>query len=44
MTRADWSERDWEDAVLEALRLAVDRRLVADVPVAACCRVASTPA
>src|ERR1700742_4048667 len=31
--RADWSERDWEDAVLEALRLAVDRRLVADVPV-----------
>lgn len=36
-TRADergvWSERDWEDAVLEALRLAVKRRLVADVPV-----------
>ena len=31
--RADWSERDWEDAVLEALRVAVDRRLVADVPV-----------
>ncbi|MFG1929663.1 N-acetylglutaminylglutamine amidotransferase [Mycobacterium sp. NPDC048908] len=31
--RADWSERDWEDAVLESLRLAVDRRLVADVPV-----------
>jgi asparagine synthase (glutamine-hydrolysing) len=30
---ADWSERDWEDAVLEALRRAVDRRLVADVPV-----------
>ncbi|MBY0288034.1 MAG: N-acetylglutaminylglutamine amidotransferase [Mycobacteriaceae bacterium] len=31
--RADWSERDWEDAVLESLRVAVDRRLVADVPV-----------
>lgn len=31
--RAGWSERDWEDAVLEALRVAVDRRLVADVPV-----------
>ncbi|WP_370331812.1 N-acetylglutaminylglutamine amidotransferase [Mycolicibacterium hippocampi] len=31
--RAGWSERDWEHAVLEALRLAVKRRLVADVPV-----------
>jgi asparagine synthase (glutamine-hydrolysing) len=31
--RADWSEQDWEDAVLAALRVAVDRRLVADVPV-----------
>ncbi|MCV7102136.1 N-acetylglutaminylglutamine amidotransferase [Mycobacterium palustre] len=31
--RADWSERDWEDAVLESLRVAVERRLVADVPV-----------
>jgi asparagine synthase (glutamine-hydrolysing) len=31
--RADWSERDWEDAVLAALRTAVERRLVADVPV-----------
>ncbi|MET0900254.1 MAG: N-acetylglutaminylglutamine amidotransferase [Mycobacterium sp.] len=31
--RANWSENDWEDAVLEALRLAVKRRLVADVPV-----------
>jgi asparagine synthase (glutamine-hydrolysing) len=31
--RADWSERDWEDAILAALRLAVERRLVADVPV-----------
>ncbi|HWS94240.1 MAG TPA: N-acetylglutaminylglutamine amidotransferase [Mycobacterium sp.] len=31
--RSDWSERDWEDAVLSALRVAVERRLVADVPV-----------
>jgi asparagine synthase (glutamine-hydrolysing) len=31
--RSDWSERDWQDAVLESLRLAVKRRLVADVPV-----------
>lgn len=31
--RADWSERDWEDAVLGSLRVAVERRLVADVPV-----------
>jgi asparagine synthase (glutamine-hydrolysing) len=31
--RADWSERDWEDAVLAALRRAVERRLVSDVPV-----------
>lgn len=31
--RSGWSERDWEDAVLESLRLAVKRRLVADVPV-----------
>ena len=28
-----YSEKDWEDAVLEALRSAVKRRLVADVPV-----------
>ncbi len=28
-----YSERDWEDAVLETLRRAVKRRLVADVPV-----------
>ncbi|CAN5136619.1 N-acetylglutaminylglutamine amidotransferase [soil metagenome] len=27
------TERDWQDAVLAALRLAVERRLVADVPV-----------
>ncbi|EID14783.1 N-acetylglutaminylglutamine amidotransferase [Mycolicibacterium phlei] len=31
--RADWSEQDWEDAVLDSLRVAVERRLVADVPV-----------
>lgn len=30
---AGWSEADWEDAVLDALRVAVERRLVADVPV-----------
>jgi asparagine synthase (glutamine-hydrolysing) len=27
------SERDWEDAILEALRISVRRRLVSDVPV-----------
>jgi asparagine synthase (glutamine-hydrolysing) len=31
--RDDWSESDWEEAVLDSLRLAVERRLVADVPV-----------
>jgi asparagine synthase (glutamine-hydrolysing) len=31
--KAAWAERDWEDAVLESLRTAVRRRLVADVPV-----------
>jgi asparagine synthase (glutamine-hydrolysing) len=31
--RERWSERDWEDAVLASLRTAVDRRMVADVPV-----------
>ncbi|MEH3078715.1 MAG: N-acetylglutaminylglutamine amidotransferase [Quadrisphaera sp.] len=31
--KAGWSARDWEDAVEEALRTAVRRRLVADVPV-----------
>ena len=30
---ASWSARDWEDAVEEALRVAVRRRLVADIPV-----------
>lgn len=31
--RTDWTEQDWEDAVLDSLRRAVERRLVADVPV-----------
>nr|WP_256444570.1 N-acetylglutaminylglutamine amidotransferase [Aquihabitans sp. G128] len=31
--KAGWSDQDWEDATLDALRLAVERRLVADVPV-----------
>jgi asparagine synthase (glutamine-hydrolysing) len=31
--RADWTARDWEQALLESLRVAVDRRMVADVPV-----------
>jgi asparagine synthase (glutamine-hydrolysing) len=31
--RAGWSERDWEEAVLDSLRVAVKRRLVSDVPV-----------
>src|SRR5215207_2103296 len=31
--RADWSERDWQDAVMDALRVAVRRRMVSDVPV-----------
>lgn len=31
--RKDWTEKDWEEAVLESLRVAVDRRMVADVPV-----------
>src|SRR3954466_11559540 len=30
---ANWSARDWEDAVEDALRTAVRRRLVADIPV-----------
>ena len=34
-SRSEWTERDWEDAVLRALRVAVERRLVADVPVGA---------
>ena len=31
--RAAWSEADWQDAILGSLRTAVERRLVADVPV-----------
>ena len=31
--RGDWGERQWAEAVLAALRAAVDRRMVADVPV-----------
>ncbi|MCW2665363.1 MAG: asparagine synthase, glutamine-hydrolyzing [Frankiales bacterium] len=31
--KAGWSARDWEDAVLQALRLAVQRRMVSDVEV-----------
>ncbi|GAS95193.1 asparagine synthase, glutamine-hydrolyzing [Mycolicibacterium canariasense] len=31
--RGTWSAKDWEDAVLAALRTAVERRLVSDVPV-----------
>ncbi|KAB1905997.1 N-acetylglutaminylglutamine amidotransferase [Micromonospora tulbaghiae] len=31
--RAGWSERDWEDALLDSLTTAVRRRMVADVPV-----------
>jgi asparagine synthase (glutamine-hydrolysing) len=31
--RAEWSPQDWADAVHEALRVAVRRRMVADVPV-----------
>ncbi|HSK57034.1 MAG TPA: N-acetylglutaminylglutamine amidotransferase [Jiangellales bacterium] len=31
--KADWTAADWEEAVLEAMRVSVRRRLVADVPV-----------
>ena len=31
--RAGWSESEWEEAILASLRTAVERRLVADVPV-----------
>lgn len=31
--RADWSEQDWQEALLGSLRTAVARRMVADVPV-----------
>ncbi len=32
-SRSDWSSRDWEEALLASLRVAVERRMVADVPV-----------
>ena len=35
---------DWQEAVLAALRPAVERRMVADVPVGCCCPAAWTPA
>ncbi|HZQ34158.1 MAG TPA: N-acetylglutaminylglutamine amidotransferase [Mycobacterium sp.] len=31
--RAGWSAKDWQDALIDALRVAVGRRMVADVPV-----------
>ncbi|MCW2555523.1 MAG: hypothetical protein QOE74_110 [Mycobacterium sp.] len=31
--RAAWSDRDWQDAIMDSLRTAVTRRMVADVPV-----------
>jgi asparagine synthase (glutamine-hydrolysing) len=31
--RAGWTSRDWEEALLEQLRIAVERRMVSDVPV-----------
>ena len=31
--RADWTEQDWQQALLESLRVAVERRMVSDVPV-----------
>ncbi|CAN5321006.1 N-acetylglutaminylglutamine amidotransferase [soil metagenome] len=30
---SDYSERDWQEAVIQSLRTAVERRMVADVPV-----------
>jgi asparagine synthase (glutamine-hydrolysing) len=32
-SRSDWTSRDWEEALLEQLRIAVERRMVSDVPV-----------
>jgi asparagine synthase (glutamine-hydrolysing) len=32
-SRQDWTSRDWEEALLEQLRVAVERRMVSDVPV-----------
>jgi asparagine synthase (glutamine-hydrolysing) len=33
LDRASWSAPDWQDALMDALRTAVERRMVADVPV-----------
>ena len=32
-SRRDWTSRDWEEALLAQLRIAVERRMVSDVPV-----------
>jgi asparagine synthase (glutamine-hydrolysing) len=32
-SRSDWTSRDWEEALLDSLRTAVERRMVSDVPV-----------
>jgi asparagine synthase (glutamine-hydrolysing) len=32
-SRSDWTSRDWEEALLDQLRVAVERRMVSDVPV-----------
>jgi asparagine synthase (glutamine-hydrolysing) len=32
-SRASWSAGDWQDSLMDALRTAVERRMVADVPV-----------
>ncbi|RFA08829.1 asparagine synthase (glutamine-hydrolyzing) [Subtercola boreus] len=32
-SRAGWSDADWQDALIQSLRTAVERRMVADVPV-----------
>jgi asparagine synthase (glutamine-hydrolysing) len=32
-SRADWTDRDWQEALVASLRTAVQRRMVADVPV-----------
>ncbi|MGY1832832.1 N-acetylglutaminylglutamine amidotransferase [Geodermatophilus sp. SYSU D01180] len=33
LEHSGWTDRDWEDAIEEALRVAVRRRLVSDIPV-----------
>jgi asparagine synthase (glutamine-hydrolysing) len=32
-SRSDWTARDWQEALLDRLRVAVERRMVSDVPV-----------